>query len=333
MTSADTVLILTHGADHFVIERVAEALAERGVPSVRFDTDRFPLEAQLATRIGPSIDSGGDAHGLRSGTADGEGAELDLTRVRAVWARKLWTPRLPDTLEPRVREGCLRESRACLLGWLAALDGVRWVNSLGAATLAENKPRQLRLARAAGLRVPRTLVTNDPAEVRAFAAEVGEVVAKMLTPLSISMEKAEMFVHTTRLGAEDLAALDGLRFSPMVFQELVPKALELRVACVGARAFTGAIDASHSAAGSVDWRLAQPGEARWTEHTLAAPVAAALRRLLDALGLAYGAADLIVTPAGEHVFLELNPGGEWGMLERDLGLPIGAAIAEELLSP
>jgi len=333
MTSADTVLILTHGADHFVIERVAEALSERGVRSARFDTDRFPLEARLATRIGPD----GDAHGLRAGSDQGETAgdeaELDLARVRAVWARKLWTPRLPDTLEPRVREGCLRESRACLLGWLAALDGVRWVNPLDAATRAENKPRQLRLARAAGLRVPRTLVTNDPAEVRAFAGEVGEVVAKMLTPLSISMEKAEMFVHTTRLGPADLAALDGLRFAPMVFQELVPKALELRVACVGARTFTGAIDARHSAEGGVDWRLAKPGEARWTEHDLAAPVAAALRRLLDALGLVYGAADLIVTPAGEHVFLEMNPGGEWGMLERDLGLPIGAAIATELLSP
>jgi len=31
------------------------------------------------------------------------------------------------------------------------------------------------------------------------------------------------------------------------------------------------------------------------------------------------------------VFLELNPSGEWGMLERDLALPIGAALAEELL--
>jgi hypothetical protein len=27
----------------------------------------------------------------------------------------------------------------------------------------------------------------------------------------------------------------------------------------------------------------------------------------------------------------VNPGGEWGMLERDLGLPISEAIAEALL--
>ena len=49
------------------------------------------------------------------------------------------------------------------------------------------------------------------------------------------------------------------------------------------------------------------------------------------LGLAFGAVDLICTPAGEHVFLEVNPSGEWGMLERDLGLPISEAIAEALL--
>lgn len=34
---------------------------------------------------------------------------------------------------------------------------------------------------------------------------------------------------------------------------------------------------------------------------------------------------------GEHVFLEVNPCGEWGMLERTPGLPIPEAIADLLL--
>ena len=53
---------------------------------------------------------------------------------------------------------------------------------------------------------------------------------------------------------------------------------------------------------------------------------------MSELGLVFGAVDLICTPSGEYVFLEVNPGGEWGMLERDLGLPISEAIAEALLS-
>jgi glutathione synthase/RimK-type ligase-like ATP-grasp enzyme len=49
------------------------------------------------------------------------------------------------------------------------------------------------------------------------------------------------------------------------------------------------------------------------------------------LGMQYGAFDFIETPEGEHVFLEVNPSGEWGMLEKDLGYPISEAIADALL--
>src|SRR5688572_24523850 len=120
MSAADTVLVLTHSADHYVIERVSEAVERRGARAARFDTDLFPLEARLSARLG-----GADAHRLRCGAL-----ELDAARVRAVWARKLWAPRLPDELEPRIREGCARESRAALRGWLVALEHARWVNSL-----------------------------------------------------------------------------------------------------------------------------------------------------------------------------------------------------------
>lgn len=51
-----------------------------------------------------------------------------------------------------------------------------------------------------------------------------------------------------------------------------------------------------------------------------------MQALMAELGLVYGAIDLILTPDGEYVFLEVNPTGEWGMLERDLGYPISDAM-------
>jgi len=249
-----------------------------------------------------------------------------------VWARKIWTPRLDERLDPKLREGALRESAAALGGFLDGLHRARWIDPPDVVRRAGNKLLQLRIAREVGLEVPRTLMTNDPEAVRTFRAEHGPIVAKMLTPLSVGMEQQPLSVRTNLVRDEDLEHLDSLRHAPMVFQELVKKEVELRVACVGARAFAGAIDARRSERGRVDWRSARPDEVCWLPGELPADVAARLRALLERLGLRQGAVDLIRTPTGRHVFLEINPVGEWGMLERDLGLPIADAIAGELLA-
>jgi glutathione synthase/RimK-type ligase-like ATP-grasp enzyme len=117
----------------------------------------------------------------------------------------------------------------------------------------------------------------------------------------------------------------------MVFQELIPKAYELRVIWVAGKVFAASLDASGTSRGHTDWRRAAPDECRWQKAQLPNEVVTSLRTLMSELGLVFGAVDLICTPSGEHVFLEVNPGGEWGMLERDLELPISEAIAEALL--
>ena len=152
------------------------------------------------------------------------------------------------------------------------------------------------------------------------------MVAKRLSNLSSSMGRAPLFVRTSAVTREHLERLDGLRHCPMIFQERVPKARELRIAYVDGRLFVGRIDATDL----VDWRSGSPQQLRWMADDLPEPTAAALRRTMQHLGLRYGAIDLIRTPQGEHVFLEVNATGEWGMLERDLRLPISAAIADAL---
>jgi len=321
--SRDAVLLLTHSGDFYTVDLVSQALARKGVRPIRFNTDLFPSSIKLSTRAGDER------------TADlftEEGAQLSTTEVRAVWARKLWTPLMADDIDERYRSMCITESIAALEGFLDALHDSRWVNDLGRQRAAENKQRQLRLAERAGLRVPRTLVTNDPAAARQFFAETGgQMVAKLLRPLTVSMDAVASFVYTNRVREEDLAGADALRHCPMVFQELIPKACELRVAYVAGETFAGALDASGTSRGQTDWRRVAPEECRWQKTQLPTEVASGLQALMSELGLVFGAVDLIYTPAGEYVFLEVNPGGEWGMLERDLGLPISEAIAKALL--
>ena len=319
----DVVLLLTHSGDFYTIDLVSQALTRRGVRPIRFNTDLFPSSIKLLAHAG-------DERTAHLFTEAGE--QISAAEVRAVWARKLWSPRMADDLDERYRLMCVGESIAALEGFLDALHDARWVNDLQRQRAAENKQRQLRLAARAGLRVPRTLVTNDPAAARQFFAETeGQTVAKLLRPIAVSMDADEPFVYTSRVREEDLNGAESLRHSPMVFQELIPKACELRVAFVAGETFTGALDASGTSRGHTDWRRVAPEECRWQKAELPTEVVSGLQALMSELGLVFGAVDLICTPSGEYVFLEVNPGGEWGMLERDLGLPISEAIAEALL--
>ena len=322
-TPRDIVLLLTHSGDFYTVDLVSQALARRGVRPIRFNTDLFPSAVKLSARAGDDR----EAHLV---TETGE--QINAAEVRAVWARKLWAPRMADDLDERYRSMCVNESAAALEGFFDALHHARWVNNLDRQRDAENKQRQLRLAARAGLRVPRSLVTNDPVAARQFFAETeGQTVAKLLRPVAVSMDAGEQFVYTNRVREEDLVGAEALRHSPMVFQELIPKAYELRVAYVAGEAFAGALDATGTSRGHTDWRRAAPEECRWQKVQLPAEVTSSLQALMSELGLVFGAVDLICTPSGEHVFLEVNPGGEWGMLERDLDLPISEAIADALL--
>ena len=218
----DTVLLLTHSGDFYAVDLVSQALARRGARPIRLNTDLFPSSVKLSSRAG-------DERVARLCTDAGE--QISAAEVRAVWARKLWSPRMADDLDERYRLMCVRESAAALEGFLDALHDALWVNDLQRERAAENKQRQLRLAACAGLRVPRTLVTNDPAAARQFYTETeGQTVAKLLRPVTVSMDAVQPFVYTNRVREEDLACAEALRHSPMVFQELIPKARELRVA-------------------------------------------------------------------------------------------------------
>lgn len=329
MTSDAPVLLLTHSGDHYTIDLVEAAVRRLGADALRVNTDRFPTEHELSARF-----SAGQRSFVLTLVDDrGRRREIALDRVPAVWARRLWPGALPPDVDPRFAAHCRQQSRTAFFDTLSLLEGARWVNAIQPLFRAESKLLQLRLAQDVGLTLPDTVVTNAADEARAlYERSDRRAVTKLLGALSQTMNATGDFVYTSRLSDDDMAALDGLSLCPQIFQAEIEKERELRVIVVGRRCFTGAVDASASARGAVDWRRTEPGSGvRWTVDTLPDEVERKLFSLCDALSLRYAAVDLIVTPAGEHVFLEVNPAGEWGWLQKELGLGIGDAIASELL--
>lgn len=157
------------------------------------------------------------------------------------------------------------------------------------------------------------------------------MVSKLLTAIAHSMESPEFFLYTSRVKEEDLKELESLRYCPMVFQAEIPKQLELRIVMVNGQSFVGALDSSQYNHSTVDWRRPGIDPGAWQHHALPDSLIKQLQIFMVNLGLNFGAFDFILTPSGEYIFLEVNPVGEWGMLERDLDLPISTAIADFLV--
>ncbi|MCK6457209.1 MAG: MvdD family ATP-grasp ribosomal peptide maturase [Phycisphaerae bacterium] len=318
-----SVLILTRSDDNESVDMVTRALVARGERVVRLDSDRFPTEVRLALVDG--------AHGASVTMIDGDAAH-DLREVRSIWLRRHHVAGLlPSDMDAQLRAGAVAESRAALFGLLGTLNAF-WMDPLPVIRWAGQKPIQLRVARELGLAVPRTLVTNDPERVREFSRSCPQgIVAKMLASFRVLDDGIEKVVFTSPVSEEHLDRLDDLRWSPMTFQERVPKQLELRVTIVGPRLFAASIDSQAFERAREDWR--RDGLAMldaWKRFTLPADLERRLLELMKRLDLNYGAADFVVTPDGQVVFLEINPSGEFFWLERCPGLPISDAIADVL---
>lgn len=307
------------------VSSVIAALRSRGADVFRFDTDSFPTASRLRIHFDKD-----DRIVLSTPSGD-----LDLRTVSAVWVRHFdAAAHLPEGMaEDHLVAARLQSDRA--IGSLLECLPVFQLDPPGALSQAPNKPRQLQLARSLGLEIPRTIVTNDPEAVRAFASTCGNgVVAKLIDSGAVCVERegGPGCLYTTTLSPEDFEALGSLRLSPMIFQERILKALELRITVVGRRLFVASIDAGRSARGSVDWRSDGALLRGFRAYSkLPGEIEARINTLMDRLGLNFGTIDMIITPDRRHVFLEVNTTSFFDFVEEHAGLPISDAIADVLV--
>ncbi|GIG36840.1 MvdC/MvdD family ATP grasp protein [Cellulomonas pakistanensis] len=311
------IVVVSHAGDAHATA-VVDRLASWGREAYLLDYGRFGRDLTLTLDHG---DPGRPAVRV----ADAAGV-TDLTDATAVWWRR---PQLVDVgavLDDDARGFAYGEWHAAL-GGLHELLACPWMNPPPLDAAASHKPTQLAVARELGLRVPATLMTSDPAEARAFVDRVG--VGSTVYKIFAATER--VWRETRRLHPADLAQLDAVRLAPVIFQELVPARADLRVTVVGERLFPMEIDTTGTGA-DVDFRL-HLARARTSAADLPDDVADRLRALMKRFGLVYGAVDLRLTPEGEHVFLEVNPAGEFLFAEHGADLPITEAVAGWLAAP
>jgi glutathione synthase/RimK-type ligase-like ATP-grasp enzyme len=299
------ILIPTYPGDVHAVE-VALALADRGHEALLWYGSDFPL---LQTA---SID-------IRDSAVGWEVSGPDLQArgpFDVLWMRRPTPPVLPETLHPGDLPVARREWQDFLGGLyhLAAPDAF-WVNPLASRFRADLKPVQLREAARAGLTVPPTRMSNDPVRIRSFLEEFrGRTVYKPFYPAQWNHDAGAAVLLTSDITVDDLPDDETLRLTPGIFQVKVEKSHELRVTILGEHVVTARLLSQESEVTRVDWRAAGP-RVRVEPDRLPEEVQRACLRLMRSLGIVFGAFDFIVTPAGEHVFLEVNPAGQFLWVE------------------
>lgn len=308
---AKTCLLVTDRFEATADLLVAE-LRRRNVPCVRWNLDQYPVNCALAYRA---------CNGDFGGKVTTESRSLDFDDVGSIWCRSFRPTGFPDDLGAADRKFAETESRRALDALMTIANCV-WINHPLNQVRANSKPAQLFVARKVGLDIPSTLISNDPKEIRSFLAKLaGPAIFKSLSQ-SIELPPGQS-LFTGLLTEKELANLDRIRLTPGIFQEFVEKAYEVRTTVVGPRIFSARIDSQANAATRVDWRhrpfdIDKPVQ-------LPPEVEKKIHALMQALGLVYGAIDFIVTPEGRHVFLEINPAGQYMWVESSTGLQIGRA--------
>ena len=173
-----------------------------------------------------------------------------------------------------------------------------------------------------GLRRTKGLGSAPPEDAERFVAETdGPVIYKAF------LASAMAWRETRVLRPEDRAMLASVRYALVIFQAFVPARLDLRVTAIGERILAAAAE---TATGEypADVRM-NPG-IKWRPYELPAETAEGLLALMRRLGLEYGAVDFRVTPEGEHVFLEVNPAGQFLFIENATGMKIADTLAGHL---
>lgn len=319
-TVAKSVLVISNSNDDHA-NLVIPALRRRGVDVIRIDTPKIVAGTHLET----SIIEGTIETRVRTDEYSG-----DLTDVRSAWYRR---PELPSFTElPPEHQVFARAETAAALQSLWRLIDCLWISLPNRIATAGRKLVQLRAAASLGFEIPRTLMTNRADAVRDFAdATGGSFIYKTMAQPAIEYSTGEVgAIYTSMVTAAHMTEVDRVALVPCLFQEYIPKEFEVRVTVFGSRLFAAAIHSQSSERSRADWRRYDASVA-YTPLGLPKEVETRCVDLVSAFGLQFGAIDLIMTPDGRWVFLEINPNGQWGWIEDLTAMPLTEALCDILV--
>lgn len=313
MTSSKPYILVVGAPNEYHSAHIFNLLQQKGAEVQLIDTLNFPDTVTFSMRNDAIIYNG-----------------EKLPAIQGAYIRSVLHSLPPYDLEDRRNEDgeletdnwyrdyqAERQRQSLLASGFRLLSSlpIRLVNPVEAFDLHFLKPLQLEILRKAGIPVPETLVTNNPAEVIEFKKTIGHVIYK---PVAGGAQCRE-------LTSDDLIPerIERLRNAPVLFQELIPGE-NVRVYVLKDRIITSVLIESEE----LDYRQ---NEKQLKIIDLPRDVAKICIESTRLCGLNFTGMDLRRKADGSYVVLECNPSAMFMGIESMTGADISGPLTDFLM--
>ena len=315
-------LIITEPFDPHA-DAVIQRLNERDFAVVRWHPEEFPQRSWASIHV--------TADGRLEGEIGNAHRSCRVDEISGAWYRRPGIPGVTDAPTPSLRRYISRNCRSTLSAFWHCIAPDRWIASPQALAVAELKPLQLAAAVRAGFQIPETLFSNAPSHVRQFRRDIeenGKCAVKAHDGETVA-DKICFRVPLTSVWHDDVDVTDGaIASAPSIYQRYIPKATEVRCVVIGPDVFAAEVDTQWFDDACVDGRAWPDSPHR--PHQVSPALRQAALTLVNGFGIKFASMDLILTPEGDYVFLDLNPNGQWLWLEQRMGIPLIDSMAKLL---
>lgn len=287
----DTVLIYTH-TKGFESDFVIDSLRQNGLNVFRLNSDieqSASVSVEL-TKLGISV------------IFECDGRVVSDNDIGVCWLQQLPCYSDEDSINRK-------NKHSALFGALSVLK-CPWLNRPSKVINANNKIQQLNVAKSVGFKIPDTIVSDRPKNIRSFFySDSRETIAKNLSTPWVVSSKSTLVAYTKKVEKSWLREDYALNSAPVIYQKFLERAKDIRVVVVGNDVYP-----AYTTTNNIEERFdirRQSLQKNYKKYEIPDSVSNSLRKMLSKLQLDYCSADLVETTDGDYYFLDLNTTGAW----------------------
>ncbi|MDR3339348.1 MAG: grasp-with-spasm system ATP-grasp peptide maturase [Candidatus Symbiothrix sp.] len=266
-----------------------------------------------------------------------KGQIIDNSKIGAVWFRKFGFFRkskqandIKMTLDPYAQSYFSTEFSRVMEVFESFFAPAFWLTNPQKITL--NKFLVLKKAVDIGLNVPKTYVTNNKNTLRFLQANGIELISKSIyDPLFLKVDSERYSMYTALLQETDMQNIPET-FLPSMVQEKISKRFEIRTFYLCGKCYSMAIMSQMDTKTSLDFRKYNTENPnRFLPYKLPLQIEESVNHLMEELDLNTGSLDFILDENGQYIFLEVNPTGQFGMVDFSCNYGLHEKVAKKLL--